>query len=157
RVLALEPRQLAQPAAGGSERAADRQRGRRRRGGRPLLGQAEPPMGVTSYSEDVSRASQRLPPRHPVGRIASLPPIWLIVFAAAGFGQLASSLFLSSTNILNLLQQSSVLGITAMGVTFVMLAGELDVSNAGVVTVSAVAAAGVMGGDDAKIPLGILV
>jgi ribose transport system permease protein len=113
-------------------------------------------VGVTSYTHDASTAPHRLATRRQVGRIANLFAIWLIVLAAAGLGQLASSLFLSTTNILNMLSQSSVLGITAMGVTFVMLAGELDVSNAGVVTVSAVAAAGVMGGNDTKIPLGIL-
>jgi ribose transport system permease protein len=104
----------------------------------------------------MEKIGRRGPSRHDVARFANAYAIWIIVLLVAGIGQLVSSIFLSKTNILNMLSQSSVLGITAMGVTFVMLAGELDVSNAGVITVSAVAAAGVMGGDDSKILLGIL-
>jgi ribose/xylose/arabinose/galactoside ABC-type transport system permease subunit len=93
--------------------------------------------------------------RHQLSRFGRQFAIWLIVLAAAGLGQLLSPFFLTWVNIVNLLSQSSVLGIIAIGVTFVMLAGELDVSVAGVMSVSAVAAAAVMNGDSGRVPLAI--
>jgi ribose transport system permease protein len=77
--------------------------------------------------------------------------IWLVLLAAAGIGQLLSPVFLTSTNVLNLLSQASVLGTIAVGVTFVMLVAEIDVSVAGVATVSAVMAATIMNGADGRI------
>jgi ribose transport system permease protein len=83
--------------------------------------------------------------------------IWLVVLAAVGVGQLLSPVFLTGANILNLLSQASVLGIAAVGVTFVMLVAELDVSVAGVATVGAVMAASVMNGQNSHILPAILV
>ena len=82
--------------------------------------------------------------------------IWLVVLATAVVGQLLSPVFLTGANILNLLSQASVLGIAAVGVTFVMLVAELDVSVAGVATVGAVMAASVMNGQNSRILPAIL-
>jgi ribose/xylose/arabinose/galactoside ABC-type transport system permease subunit len=77
--------------------------------------------------------------------------IWLVVVAAALIGQLLSPFFLTKANMLNLLAQASVLGIAAVGVTFVMLIAELDVSIAGTATVGAILGAAVMNGQDGQI------
>jgi ribose transport system permease protein len=82
---------------------------------------------------------------------ASKWAIWLVVIAAALVGQALSPYFLTQANMLNLLAQSSVLGIAAVGVTFVMLIGELDVSIAGTATVGAIMGAAVMNGQDGQI------
>jgi ribose/xylose/arabinose/galactoside ABC-type transport system permease subunit len=92
-----------------------------------------------------------------MGRAASAWAIWLIVIAAGLVGQILSPFFLTWTNITNLLSQSSVLGIAAVGMTFVMVAREIDVSVAGTATLSAVFAAAVMDGQDSRVPLAILV
>jgi ribose/xylose/arabinose/galactoside ABC-type transport system permease subunit len=92
-----------------------------------------------------------------IGRAAAASAIWLIVIVAAVIGQLLSPYFLTWVNITNLLSQSSVLGIAAVGMTFVMVAREIDVSVAGIATLSAVFGAAVMDGQDARVPLAILV
>jgi ribose transport system permease protein len=59
----------------------------------------------------------------------------LIVFVALS---LASPFFLQSNNLLNLLDQSVVTGITAIGMTFVILTGGIDLSVGSVLGVTAV-------------------
>src|SRR4051794_28570872 len=90
------------------------------------------------------------------GRAGTPWGIWVVVLLAALGGQLLTPLFLTRANLVNLLAQASVLGIAAIGVTFVMLIAELDVSVAGVATVGAVMAAAIMDGDDSRLPLAIL-
>ena len=63
-------------------------------------------------------------------RLASRLEVRMLFLALAVFGglSLASPFFLLSNNLLNLLDQSVVTGITAVGMTFVILTGGIDLS-----------------------------
>jgi len=65
--------------------------------------------------------------------------------------------FLTPNNLLNVVRQASVVGVAAIGLTFVVLVRGVDVSVAGVITVVATIATGVMNGSDANIPLAVAV
>jgi ribose transport system permease protein len=92
-----------------------------------------------------------------LARLANTGAIWLIVACVAVICVSLVPSFLSKSDVLAILSNASVLGITAMGVTFVLVAGELDVSVGGTATVAAVVAAGVMNGSNAKMPVAILI
>jgi ribose/xylose/arabinose/galactoside ABC-type transport system permease subunit len=69
--------------------------------------------------------------------------IWVIYLT------FATDLFLTQTNLLLLLRQASIYGIPAIGATFVILLGELDISFGSVIGAAGVAGASVLlaGGD----------
>lgn len=84
--------------------------------------------------------------------------IWVV------FLSIATDAFLTERNLLLLLRQASIYGIPAIGATFVILLGELDISFGSVIGVAGVAAAEVLvaGGDAtmaiaAAIGVGVLV
>lgn len=54
--------------------------------------------------------------------------IWLVLLAAVIIISIASPLFLTPHNILNILRQGSILGIVAIGMTFAMIGGSFDLS-----------------------------
>jgi ribose/xylose/arabinose/galactoside ABC-type transport system permease subunit len=70
----------------------------------------------------------------------------LVVVASA-----LSPYFFSLNNFLNILNQSSVVGVTAVGVTLVMITGGVDLSVGSVISLSADICATVMNGNDARI------
>jgi len=79
--------------------------------------------------------------------------IWVV------FLSITSKAFLTERNILLLLRQASINGITAIGATFVILLGELDISFGSTLGVAGVAAAEVLvagGGGWAAIAAGVL-
>ena len=55
-----------------------------------------------------------------------------IVFAAS------SGTFLKPANLLNIVRQTSIMSILAIGITFVIVAGEIDLSFSSIVSMSAV-------------------
>ena len=66
-----------------------------------------------------------------------------------------SPYFFSINNFLNILNQSSVVGVTAVGVTLVMITGGVDLSVGSVISLSADICATVMNGNDARIVLAV--
>lgn len=82
--------------------------------------------------------------------------IWaaLVVLIAIASG--LSPYFLSLNNFLNILNQASVVGTTAVGVTLVMITGGVDLSVGSIISLSADIAATVMNGSDGNGPLAIL-
>ena len=72
--------------------------------------------------------------------------VLLIIVASA-----LSPYFFSINNFLNILNQSSVVGITAVGVTLVMITGGVDLSVGSVISLSADICATVMNGNDDRI------
>lgn len=68
----------------------------------------------------------------------------IIVLGMVIFLSLMSSAFFTSANIINLLRQISVNTILAMGMTFVIIAGGIDLSAGSIVAVSGCLAAGVI-------------
>lgn len=63
----------------------------------------------------------------------------LIVACAFGFARYAT--FLTSTNLLNVLRQNSMIGIVALGMTFVILTAGIDLSVGAVLAVAGIVAA----------------
>jgi ribose transport system permease protein len=74
----------------------------------------------------------------------------LIVVASA-----LSPYFFSLNNFLNILNQSSVVGVAAVGMTLVMITGGVDLSIGSVISLSADICATVMNGNDARIGLAV--
>lgn len=65
----------------------------------------------------------------------------LILFAWVVYLAVATDSFLSRTNILLVLRQSSTIGVVAIGATLIILLGEIDLSLGSIVTVSGVISA----------------
>src|SRR5262245_28432039 len=84
---------------------------------------------------------------------------WLGVWAALALlvvvASALSPYFFSLNNFLNILNQSSVVGITAMGVSLVMITGRVDLSVGSVISLSADICATVMNGSDKRIILAV--
>lgn len=59
--------------------------------------------------------------------------VWLICILLFCALSLASDTFMTPTNLINVLRQTAVTGIVAFGATFVVLAGEIDLSQGGIV------------------------
>ncbi len=72
------------------------------------------------------------------GDLGSLPVLLTLIVIALYFTATTGGLFLSPTNLSNLLQQIITTGIDALGVTLVLLLGEIDLSIAAVGTFGAV-------------------
>lgn len=72
------------------------------------------------------------------GDLGSLPVLLTLIVIAIFFTATTSGLFLSPTNLSNLLQQIITTGVDALGVTLVLLLGEIDLSIASVGTFAAV-------------------
>lgn len=70
--------------------------------------------------------------------------IYFVLLTLVVFFSMSSEYFLSSTNLINVLRQSAVVGIIAVGMTFVILTGGIDLSIGGVVAVSGVLCAKLM-------------
>lgn len=70
------------------------------------------------------------------GELGSLPVI-IALLAVWGYFVVSDPVFLSSRNISNLLLQTSVVAVLALGVTIVLLLAEIDLSNAAVAGVGA--------------------
>jgi ribose transport system permease protein len=83
--------------------------------------------------------------------------IWLALLVLLILGGLLSPVFLRPANLLNIVSQASVVGIAAIGVTFVMITGGIDLSVAGLITLTAVLGAAIMNGEDARIPLAVAI
>lgn len=72
--------------------------------------------------------------------------IWVVLLLLLLVAGLISDAFLQLNYLTNLLRQATPIGITAVGVTFVMLMRNVDLSVGGTITVSAVGAALMMNG-----------
>jgi ribose/xylose/arabinose/galactoside ABC-type transport system permease subunit len=81
--------------------------------------------------------------------------VWLAILALVVIAAILSPAFLTPINLLNVVRQASVVGIAAVGLTFVVLVRGVDVSIAGVITATATLAAAIMAGSDANIPLAV--
>lgn len=70
-------------------------------------------------------------------RVMIVPPIWLILIACVVFFSLAADNFLALTNFTNILIQTSTIGLIALGMTVVMINGNIDLSVGAVVALAA--------------------
>ncbi len=89
-------------------------------------------------------------------RIAPTIGIWLALLLLMLVATIASPAFLTPMNLFNVALQASVVGVTATGVTFVMVSGGVDLSVGAVISFSAVLAASLMDGSNTGIPLAVI-
>lgn len=75
---------------------------------------------------------------HPALRFVKEYPLLPVLVVALVVGSLANSLFLSPSNLVNVLAQSAVLGVLVVSQTLVMLTGRMDLSTESVVTLAPV-------------------
>jgi ribose transport system permease protein len=98
------------------------------------------------------------PPRRRLG--VTFTPVlgaYLALLALLVVSALASSDFLTSSNLANVLRQGAPLAVVALGQTVVILVGGIDVSVGAVMTLTTVVAARVMEGDPGMVAPTILV
>lgn len=94
-------------------------------------------------------------PRSP--RLPSLDraAVWIVLVGLVLLAGLASDAFFKLNYLTNLVRQAAPVGITAVGVTFVMLLRGVDLSVGAIVSMSAVVCALVMGGKPDNLWLGV--
>ena len=91
-----------------------------------------------------------------------VPIIWwllVITFLVAWFlvSQYGRGTFIAPSNLTNIVERATALGIVAVGQTFAILVGSLDLSVAYLISVTAVIASFIMQGDPSRVPLAIMV
>ena len=89
----------------------------------------------------VSKVRNGQPGGHMLTSIFSKYGIFLIFAVMVVGASLLSSAFLSTTNLINVVRQMSVVGLIALGVTGVIVSGGIDLSSGSVVGLTAVVAA----------------
>ncbi|HRD74443.1 MAG TPA: ABC transporter permease, partial [Hyphomicrobiaceae bacterium] len=89
----------------------------------------------------MSSASETAPLlRATATRLAGVAPIWLVLVAVIAAAALVSDRFLTSANIVAVLQQGVITGLVALGMTIVLIGGEFDLSTGSTVMMAAVVA-----------------
>lgn len=66
-----------------------------------------------------------------------IQPIWLFVIAITVFFSFMSEYFLTTGNFMNILVQTSTIGLIALGMTYVMINGNIDLSVGAILALSA--------------------
>lgn len=94
---------------------------------------------------------------HVVRAINRVGAVWLAVAGLYVVTGLISPAMFQVSQVLNVLQVSSFLGVIAAGQTLALLSGGIDLSQAGVVTLVNIVAADVMDGADDRIAVALLV
>jgi ribose transport system permease protein len=84
-------------------------------------------------------------------RIGRTAAAWLAVIVLYAVSSLISPAMFQLEQVLNILQVAAFLGVVATGQTLVLLAGGIDLSQAGIVTLTNIVATAVMNGDPANI------
>ncbi|HSA79952.1 MAG TPA: ABC transporter permease [Geminicoccaceae bacterium] len=85
-------------------------------------------------------------------RLFDRAAIWLVLLLLLTTAALLSEAFLRPNYLLNIVRQAAPVGIAAVGVTLVMIAGGVDLSVGAIISLSAVIAAVLMEGDPANLP-----
>lgn len=70
--------------------------------------------------------------------------VWLIAILLFAVMSIASNRFLTASNLINVIRQVAVTGIVALGATFIVTSGEIDLAQGGVVCLSGCASAYLM-------------
>ena len=76
-----------------------------------------------------------------IGRVWDKLGIWLVFILIFAFLSIACDNFLSSSNLINIVRQMCVTGVVAFGAAFVVLGGEIDLSQGGIACLSGCLAA----------------
>ena len=91
-----------------------------------------------------------------------IPTIWVLLAVIFLIAWLLVTLygrgdFASASNVNNIVERATALGIVSIGQTFAILVASIDLSVAYLISVTAVMASFIMQGDPARVPLAILV
>ncbi|MGP9819452.1 ABC transporter permease [Salinarimonas sp. NSM] len=78
----------------------------------------------------------------PLRLLSRVPPIWLILIACVAFFSVFADSFFAVGNFTNILIQTSTIGLIALGMTVVMINGNIDLSVGAVVALAASLAVG---------------
>lgn len=100
---------------------------------------------VIEAAAPVGAGGRVVPRKSAVDRLRQWFPVALLALLCLGFA-VSSDRFLSVNNGLIILQQSSVLLVAAVAMTFVIVSGSIDLSVGSIVALSALAAAGLSSG-----------
>ena len=90
-----------------------------------------------------------------IGLINRIGAVWVAVIGLYVVSGAISPAMFQIGQVLNILQVAAFLGVIACGQTLVLLAGGIDLSQAGVVTLVNIVAAEIMGGHAANIPAAV--
>jgi len=102
----------------------------------------------------------RRTPAWPAGewlRLLDRFAIWIVLLLLLAVAALLSDAFLRPNYLFNILRQAAPVGIAAVGVTLVMIAGGVDLSVGAIISLTAVVSAVLMEGDAANIPYAVVV
>ena len=83
--------------------------------------------------------------------------VWIVLAVLLAVAGIISEAFLSLNYLTNMMRQATPVGITAVGVTFVMLMRGVDLSVGATISMSAVLCALIMNGEPGNIPIAIAV
>jgi ribose transport system permease protein len=83
--------------------------------------------------------------------------IWIVLLVLLAVAALLSGAFLRPNYLFNIVRQAAPVGIAAVGVTLVMIAGGVDLSVGAVISLTAVVSAVLMEGNAANIPYAVAV
>ena len=89
-------------------------------------------------------------------RLVDRYAIWIVLLALLAAAALLSDAFLRPSYLLNIIRQAAPVGIAAVGVTVVIIAGGVDLSVGAVISLTAVVSAVLMAGDSANIPYAVV-
>jgi ribose/xylose/arabinose/galactoside ABC-type transport system permease subunit len=89
--------------------------------------------------------------------VQRIGPVWIAVVLLYVVSGLISPAMFKGSQVLNILQVSAFLGTVALGQTVALLVGGIDLSVAGVVTLTNIVVASVMAGETSRMPLAIAV
>jgi ribose/xylose/arabinose/galactoside ABC-type transport system permease subunit len=90
-------------------------------------------------------------------RLVDRYAIWIVLLALLAVAALLSEAFLRPNYLLNIVRQAAPVGIAAVGVTAVMIAGGVDLSVGAVISLTAVVSAVLMAGDSGNIAYAVAV
>jgi ribose/xylose/arabinose/galactoside ABC-type transport system permease subunit len=88
-------------------------------------------------------------------RVLDRAAIWLVLLLLLAIAALLSEAFIRPNYLLNIVRQAAPVGIAAVGVTLVMIAGGVDLSVGAIISLAAVVAAVLMEGSAANLPLAL--
>lgn len=98
-------------------------------------------MSATAAGENLAVPRQRIAPRARAAALISRAGVLVALILLLGFGALRYDNFLSAYNLLELLRYNSMFALIALGMTFVIMTGGIDLSVGAVVALSSVVSA----------------
>lgn len=105
--------------------------------------------------EDASVKSQRSISARNLSKWLGPGRLWLLLAGLVVAGSLSNDVFLTSRNLTNVMRQSIVLGIVAIGQTLVVLVRGIDISVAATIAMANTTLMGIVAGESQRLPMGI--